>query len=92
MHAHTHFELYVYFVLCDEKMKNADYVLIISVFTDLSNVRGLAIDWLSRNMYWMSSDNDETHINVARLDGSLKTTVVHGMDKPKCLVLHPSKG
>uniref|UniRef100_A0A8C1SIU4 Low density lipoprotein receptor-related protein 1Ba n=1 Tax=Cyprinus carpio TaxID=7962 RepID=A0A8C1SIU4_CYPCA len=59
---------------------------------DLSNVRGLAIDWLSRNMYWMSSDNDETHINVARLDGSLKTTVVHGMDKPKCLVLHPSKG
>ncbi|XP_016148446.1 low-density lipoprotein receptor-related protein 1B [Sinocyclocheilus grahami] len=59
---------------------------------DLSNVRGLAIDWLSRNMYWMSSDNDETHINVARLDGSLKNTVVHGMDKPKCLVLHPSKG
>ncbi|XP_021325253.1 low-density lipoprotein receptor-related protein 1B isoform X1 [Danio rerio] len=59
---------------------------------DLSNVRGLAIDWLSRNMYWMSSDNDETHINVARLDGSLKTTVVHGMDKPKSLVLHPSKG
>uniref|UniRef100_A0A672N291 Low-density lipoprotein receptor-related protein 1B-like n=1 Tax=Sinocyclocheilus grahami TaxID=75366 RepID=A0A672N291_SINGR len=59
---------------------------------DLSNVRGLAIDWLSRNMYWMSSDNDESHINVARLDGSLKTTVVHGMDKPKCLVLHPSKG
>nr|XP_055074200.1 low-density lipoprotein receptor-related protein 1B-like isoform X3 [Misgurnus anguillicaudatus] len=59
---------------------------------DLSNVRGLAIDWLSRNMYWMSSDNDETHINVARLDGSLKSTVVHGMDKPKCLVLHPSKG
>ncbi|XP_026091548.1 low-density lipoprotein receptor-related protein 1B [Carassius auratus] len=59
---------------------------------DLSNIRGLAIDWLSRNMYWMSSDNDETHINVARLDGSLKNTVVHGMDKPKCLILHPSKG
>uniref|UniRef100_A0A8C2AJR3 Low density lipoprotein receptor-related protein 1Ba n=1 Tax=Cyprinus carpio TaxID=7962 RepID=A0A8C2AJR3_CYPCA len=53
---------------------------------DLSNVRSLAIDWLSRNMYWMSSDNDETHINVARLDGSLKNTVVHGMDKPKLCI------
>uniref|UniRef100_A0A671SCE3 Low density lipoprotein receptor-related protein 1Ba n=1 Tax=Sinocyclocheilus anshuiensis TaxID=1608454 RepID=A0A671SCE3_9TELE len=55
---------------------------------DLSNVRGLAIDWLSRNMYWMSSDNDESHINIARLDGSLKTTVVYGMDKPKSIALH----
>ncbi|TRY82421.1 hypothetical protein DNTS_016378 [Danionella cerebrum] len=59
---------------------------------DLSSLRGLAIDWLSRNMYWMSSDHDETHINIARLDGSLKTTVVHGMDKPRSLILHPSKG
>lgn len=66
--------------------------MLVCVFIDLSNVRGLAIDWLSRNMYWMNSDNDETHINVARLNGSLKSTIVHGMDKPKGLVLHPSKG
>ncbi|XP_029103120.1 low-density lipoprotein receptor-related protein 1B-like isoform X3 [Scleropages formosus] len=59
---------------------------------DLLNVRGLALDWLSRNMYWISSENDETQINVARLDGSLKTSVIHGIDKPKCLVVHPSKG
>ncbi|MBN3319690.1 LRP1B protein, partial [Atractosteus spatula] len=59
---------------------------------DMLNVRGLAIDWLSRNMYWISSENDETQISVARLDGSLKTSVIHGIDKPKCLVLHPSKG
>ncbi|XP_030628050.1 low-density lipoprotein receptor-related protein 1B [Chanos chanos] len=59
---------------------------------DLVNVRGLALDWLSRNVYWMSTDNDETQINAARLDGSLKTSVVYGIDKPKCLVLHPSKG
>ncbi|KAI4902141.1 hypothetical protein NFI96_003416 [Prochilodus magdalenae] len=59
---------------------------------DVLSVRGLAVDWLSRNLYWMSSDSEETQINVARLDGSLKTTVVHGIDKPKCLVLHPARG
>eukprot|EP00063_Salmo_salar_P032241 XP_014007076.1 PREDICTED: low-density lipoprotein receptor-related protein 1B-like [Salmo salar] len=56
------------------------------------NVRGLAVDWLSRNLYWISSESDETQINVARLDGSLKTSVVHGIEKPKCLTVHPSKG
>ncbi|KAJ8349711.1 hypothetical protein SKAU_G00248410 [Synaphobranchus kaupii] len=59
---------------------------------DILNVRGLALDWLSRNMYWLSSESDETQISVARLDGSLKTIIIHGIDKPKCLVLHPVKG
>ncbi|XP_035376859.1 low-density lipoprotein receptor-related protein 1B [Electrophorus electricus] len=59
---------------------------------DLMTVRGLAVDWLSRNLYWMSSDGDDTQISVARLDGSLRTTVLHGVDRPKCLVLHPAKG
>ncbi|XP_048835137.1 low-density lipoprotein receptor-related protein 1B-like isoform X4 [Brienomyrus brachyistius] len=59
---------------------------------DIVNVRGLALDWLSRNMYWMSSENDESQINVARFDGSLKTSIIHGIDRPKCLVVHPSKG
>ncbi|XP_049341186.1 low-density lipoprotein receptor-related protein 1B isoform X1 [Astyanax mexicanus] len=59
---------------------------------DIQNCRGLALDWLSRNMYWLSSENEETQINVARLDGSLKTSVIHGIDKPKCLAVHPAKG
>ncbi|KAG9349405.1 hypothetical protein JZ751_027848 [Albula glossodonta] len=59
---------------------------------DILNVRGLALDWLSRNMYWISSENDETQISVAHLDGSLKTSIIHGIDKPKCLVIHPVKG
>uniref|UniRef100_A0A3B1JND8 LDL receptor related protein 1B n=1 Tax=Astyanax mexicanus TaxID=7994 RepID=A0A3B1JND8_ASTMX len=59
---------------------------------DVLNVRGLAVDWLSRNLYWMSSDSEETQINVARLDGSLKSTLIHGIDKPRSLVLHPAKG
>uniref|UniRef100_A0A672QCJ8 Low density lipoprotein receptor-related protein 1Bb n=1 Tax=Sinocyclocheilus grahami TaxID=75366 RepID=A0A672QCJ8_SINGR len=59
---------------------------------DIQNCRGLAVDWLSRNMYWLSSENEETQINVARLDGSLKTSVIYGIDKPKCLTVHPAKG
>uniref|UniRef100_A0A3P9A5H3 EGF-like domain-containing protein n=1 Tax=Esox lucius TaxID=8010 RepID=A0A3P9A5H3_ESOLU len=58
----------------------------------LVNVRALAVDWLSRNLYWVSSESEETQVNVARLDGSLRTSVVYGIEKPKCLTVHPSKG
>lgn len=60
--------------------------------TDIVNCRGLALDWLSRNLYWLSAENDESQINVARFDGSLKTSIIHGIDKPRCLVVHPAKG
>lgn len=59
---------------------------------DIVNCRGLALDWLSKNLYWLSSENDESQINVARFDGSLKTSIIHGIDKPRCLVVHPAKG
>lgn len=60
--------------------------------TDIVNCRSLALDWLSRNLYWLSSENDESQINVARFDGSLKTSIIHGIDKPRCLVVHPARG
>uniref|UniRef100_A0A803TQP0 LDL receptor related protein 1B n=1 Tax=Anolis carolinensis TaxID=28377 RepID=A0A803TQP0_ANOCA len=59
---------------------------------DIQSIRGLAVDWLSRNLYWISSEFDETQINVAHLDGSLKTSIIHGIDKPQCLSVHPAKG
>ncbi|KAH0621375.1 hypothetical protein JD844_022573 [Phrynosoma platyrhinos] len=59
---------------------------------DIQSIRGLAVDWLSRNLYWISSEFDETQINVAHLDGSLKTSIIHGIDKPQCLAVHPAKG
>ncbi|XP_037542041.1 low-density lipoprotein receptor-related protein 1B [Nematolebias whitei] len=62
------------------------------ISSDIVNCRGLALDWLSRNLYWLSSENDESQINVARFDGSLKTSIIHGIDKPRCLVVHPAKG
>ncbi|XP_041434027.1 low-density lipoprotein receptor-related protein 1B-like [Xenopus laevis] len=59
---------------------------------DIHSIRGLAVDWLSRNLYWISSEYDETQINVARMDGSLKTSVIHGIDKAQSLAVHPIRG
>lgn len=76
-----------------QKNEKLHLLLIFSFcFTDIQSIRGLAVDWVSRNLYWISSEFDETQINVARLDGSLKTSVIHGIDKPQCLAAHPVRG
>ncbi|XP_016109861.1 low-density lipoprotein receptor-related protein 1-like [Sinocyclocheilus grahami] len=62
------------------------------VSADLHNAQGLAVDWVSRNLFWTSYDTNKKQINVARLDGSFKNAVIHGLDKPHCLVLHPILG
>uniref|UniRef100_A0A8C1DBB8 Low density lipoprotein receptor-related protein 1Ab n=1 Tax=Cyprinus carpio carpio TaxID=630221 RepID=A0A8C1DBB8_CYPCA len=62
------------------------------VSADLPNAQGLAVDWVSRNLFWTSYDTNKKQINVARLDGSFKNAVIHGLDKPHCLVLHPILG
>uniref|UniRef100_A0AAZ3P2N0 EGF-like domain-containing protein n=1 Tax=Oncorhynchus tshawytscha TaxID=74940 RepID=A0AAZ3P2N0_ONCTS len=61
-------------------------------FQDLPNAHGLAVDWVSRNLFWTSYDVNKKQINVARLDGSFKNAVIQGLDKPHCLVLHPILG
>uniref|UniRef100_A0A8C1QPA2 Low density lipoprotein receptor-related protein 1Ab n=1 Tax=Cyprinus carpio TaxID=7962 RepID=A0A8C1QPA2_CYPCA len=62
------------------------------VSADLPNAQGLAVDWVSRNLFWTSYDTNKKQINVARLDGSFKNAVIHGLDKPHSLVLHPILG
>ncbi|KAM3845339.1 prolow-density lipoprotein receptor-related protein 1 [Vipera latastei] len=62
------------------------------VSADLPNAHGLAVDWVSRNLFWTSYDANKKQINVARLDGSFKNAVIQGLDKPHCLVVHPLKG
>ncbi|XP_063064253.1 low-density lipoprotein receptor-related protein 1 isoform X3 [Engraulis encrasicolus] len=62
------------------------------VSADLPNAQGLAVDWVSRNLFWTSYDANKKQINVARLDGSFKNAVIQGLDKPHCLVLHPILG
>uniref|UniRef100_A0A8C4Z0G3 EGF-like domain-containing protein n=1 Tax=Gadus morhua TaxID=8049 RepID=A0A8C4Z0G3_GADMO len=62
------------------------------VSADLPNAHGLAVDWVSRNLFWTSYDANKKQINVARLDGSFKNAVIQGLDRPHCLVLHPTLG
>ncbi|KAK5614742.1 Exosome complex protein [Crenichthys baileyi] len=62
------------------------------VSADLPNTHGLAVDWVSRNLFWTSYDANKKQINVARLDGSFKNAVIQGLDKPHCLVMHPVLG
>ncbi|CAL8335883.1 unnamed protein product [Lota lota] len=62
------------------------------VSADLPNAHGLAVDWVSRNLFWTSYDANKKQINVARLDGSFKNAVIQGLDRPHCLVLHPILG
>uniref|UniRef100_A0A452GR76 EGF-like domain-containing protein n=1 Tax=Gopherus agassizii TaxID=38772 RepID=A0A452GR76_9SAUR len=62
------------------------------VSADLPNAHGLAVDWVSRNLFWTSYDANRKQINVARLDGSFKNAVIQGLEKPHCLVVHPLQG
>lgn len=59
---------------------------------DLPNAHGLAVDWLSRNLFWTSYDANKRQISVARLDGSFKNAVVQGLEQPHGLVVHPLRG
>jgi len=59
----------------------------------LSNPEGLAIDWLSGNMYFSSYDEKFASISVARLSGTFRTELIKkGIKQPQSIALHPTKG
>ncbi|XP_064630526.1 uncharacterized protein LOC135489212 isoform X2 [Lineus longissimus] len=57
----------------------------------LANVEGVAVDWIGNNIYWV--DNDHDRIEVARLNGTMRTTFVEGnVASPRAIVLDPRWG
>nr|XP_054758968.1 low-density lipoprotein receptor-related protein 1-like [Lytechinus pictus] len=53
----------------------------------LATCEGLAVDWIGGNLYWVESHLDQ--IEVARLDGAMRTTVVaSNMESPGLLWIH----
>lgn len=58
----------------------------------IDNCEGLAVDWLSGNIYW--SDEGLLAISVARIaDPSQRKVLVHGqMHHPRAIVLDPRAG
>uniref|UniRef100_A0A0K0D3U0 EGF-like domain-containing protein n=1 Tax=Angiostrongylus cantonensis TaxID=6313 RepID=A0A0K0D3U0_ANGCA len=59
------------------------------VSTGLSTVEGIAVDWVNELIYWTDSHHD--HIQVSRIDGSMRATVVYGnIHNPRDIVVDPS--
>lgn len=60
--------------------------------SDVSNCEGLAIDWMSRNIYW--TDEGLSRIYVARLSNTTQRKIlIHDiMFHPRSIVLDPKKG
>ncbi|XP_077986933.1 low-density lipoprotein receptor-related protein 2-like [Glandiceps talaboti] len=57
----------------------------------LDTIDDISIDWIANNLYW--TDSGTVKIEVARLDGSARKTLIsEDIEKPRALVLYPSKG
>lgn len=57
----------------------------------LATPEGLTVDWIADNIYWIDSNLDQ--IEVAKLDGSLRTTLIAGaMEHPRAIALDPRFG
>lgn len=77
-----------------------DMYILYMLFPGLSNPEGLAIDWLSGNMYFSSYDLDmnKASISVARLSGTFRmeliteTSTTTPLTRPQSIALHPHKG
>ena len=58
---------------------------------------GLAVDWLTRKIYWTEHVSSASRIEVANMDGSDRAIVVlssseNPIDKPRDIVVHPLAG
>lgn len=57
----------------------------------IGTTQGLAVDWVGQNIYWIESDLYQ--IEVAKLDGSLRTVLIAGnMSNPRAITLDPREG
>lgn len=56
----------------------------------LESVEGLAVDWLACNLYWIESKHQE--IEVAKCDGSQRSSIIGDVQHPRGLALDPRAG
>lgn len=61
------------------------------VLIDLGSPEGVAVDWISKNLYWTDSGFDR--IEVSRLDGTNhKTLFSDGLVNPRGIAVDPVRG
>ncbi|XP_038047205.1 low-density lipoprotein receptor-related protein 2-like isoform X2 [Patiria miniata] len=54
--------------------------------------RGLTVDWIAGNVYWNSAHQEESFLEVSRLDGSLRRVLWKTPDhKPRAIAVNPIK-
>ena len=67
----------------------SDQETIVSV--EVMNPDGLAIDWVSRNIFWTDTGTDR--IEVARLNGTSRRVIISDdLDEPRAIVVDPING
>jgi len=60
-------------------------------YVGLGSPEGVAIDWISKNLYWTDSGTDR--IEVSRLDGTHhKTLFSDDLVNPRAIVVDPVRG
>ena len=61
------------------------------VGTSLESPAGLAVDWVTRKLYWTDAGTDR--IEVSNLDGTMRTVLVwEGLDRPRDIIVDPLHG
>lgn len=57
----------------------------------VSSPEGLAVDWISRNIFW--TDSGKTTVEVANLDTKKRKVLVSdGLVNPRGIAVHPYRG
>lgn len=61
------------------------------VEVEVINPDGIAIDWVSRNVFWTDTGTDR--IEVARLTGAARRVIISdNLDEPRAIVVDPVNG
>lgn len=60
-------------------------------YSGIGSPEGIAVDWVSRNIYWTDSTKDT--IDVASLDGKRRVTLINtDLKNPRGIAVHPQRG
>lgn len=60
-------------------------------FPDIGSPEGLAVDWVSRNIYWTDSTRDT--IEVASIEGKRRRVLFNdSLVNPRGIAVHPQRG
>ncbi len=64
------------------------------IYSGLTNSVSLAIDWISRNLYFSTFDSTKARVHMSKLDGLYRTTIIHDpfIKSPISLVVYPTLG